>query len=330
MLRLTLVVLCAALVAQAAQADIAPNPVTKAQSLSPREATAVAMDAERVEVTLSENNAHVRAAFWLRNTSKSPTTLEVGFPDQDPPFDKYGVCISDLKVTVDGAEQAYETYEPGRERKSRDETGWYLWQMTFGPEQKQLVVVEYDCRTYRSWRGRVPEWTEAKARDLDMYEGRLPETEEFKKKRPRPGEAAPQRHQIISGLKAARDREFTYVLATGAGWHGPIGKGLIEVKLVDDAARCIESLNPHGASWQGDTITWTFSSLEPTEEHDIVIGYRQGTHHAIGLKPGIDNLLAALKQRSHEHWAEAVELAKRIGTKECLAAIGVQTTAVTE
>jgi hypothetical protein len=114
------------------------------------------------------------------------------------------------------------------------------------------------------------------------------------------------------------------VLLVAAGWAGPIGKGLIQVKLADDAAQCVESLNPQGASWQGDTITWYFENLEPTADHNIVIRYRQGTHHALGLKPGIDSLLAALQQRSNKNWSEAVKLAQRIGTKECLHALGTE------
>jgi hypothetical protein len=337
--RLILALLCVAAVAQAALADIAPDPVTSAQSLTPREpdkATPVSMDAERVQVTLTENNAHVKAAFWMRNTSKSPTTLAVGFPDQDHLFaEKTGKSIANLKVTVDGVGQQYEFVDPTRQPDGRystkggqDWTAWHVWQMTFQGEQKRLVVVEYDCQTYRG-DGDAPAWTEAKQRDLDMYEGRLPETEEFKKRQPDPRKPGPQRHQIIGGLKAQRDREFRYVLATGAGWHGPIGKGLIEVTLADAAANCIESLNPRGASWQGNMITWRFEDLEPTKEHDIRIGYRQGSYYQLGLRPGLDSILAVLRNRSHKDWSAVAELAKRIGAVECYTALGLPKEAAT-
>jgi hypothetical protein len=341
MLRLMLAALCAAVVAQAALADIAPEPAAGGLSLAPRETTAVAMDAERVLVTLTENTAHVKAAFWMRNTSKAPTTLEVGFPDENGaygPYEESEKVLANMKVTVDGAAQAYRIYDPHIQpdgkwimKAGQDHTCWYLWQMTFGPEQKRLVVVEYDCQTFpgKGYKEGAPVWNEVKARYLDMWEGRVPESEEFKKYKENAlaefPKNIPKPHdkRIIAGLRNSRNRQFGYVLATGAGWHGPIGKGLIEVKLADDAANCIESLKgPGTASWQGDTITWTFTDLEPTADDNIAIGYRQGTYHALGLKPGIDNILAALKQRSHKNWSAASELAKRIGTKECVEALG--------
>jgi len=331
MLRLTFIVLCVAVVAQVAQADIAPNPATKARSLAPKETTSVSMDRERVEVTLSENNGHVKATFWMRNTSKSPTTLEVGFPDQDHPFEKFGTCISNLKVTVDGVQQGYKPYDPTRQpdgryvyKKGGDQRGWYLWQTTFEGGQKRTIVVEYDCRTHKHWMGSSEAWTTADERELDMFEGRIKESDAFKKKHP-----AGSRTRVKGGyyLRVKRDREFDYVLATGAGWHGPIGEAVIEVKLTDDAAKCVESLKPHGASWQKDTITWVFKDLEPTADHDISIRYRQGTYHKLGLKPGLNAVLAILQNNSHADWRAVAELATSIGTKECTEALRGKKTA---
>ena len=340
MFRPILVALCAALavptayVGPAAYADIAPNPTTKAQSLTPKDKTSVSMDAEKVEVTLSENNARVKATFWMQNTAKESASLEVGFPDQDRPFEERGSAFTDLKVTVDGAEQKVEPYDPARQpdgsyryESGMDTTAWFLWKMTFGPEQKRKIVVEYDCKTYQTWSGDAPTWTKEDATELDMFEGRIAESDAFKKKYP---DGSMMRAKGAYGLKVKRDREFSYVLATGAGWAGPIGKGLIQVKLTDAAARCVESLNPRGATWQSDIISWSFENLEPTAADNIVIRYRQGTHRAISLKPGIDNLLAALKQRSNKHWSDAVELAKRIGTKECLEALGIESAATSQ
>lgn len=315
MLRLMLAVLCIAVVAQAAWADIAPEPITKAQSLAPRLTTSVSMDREHVQVTLTENKAHVKATFWMRNSSKSPTTLDVGFPDQHPTFGEFGLSVANLKVTVDGAEQEYEAHD-----KTVDQPAWYVWQMTFGSEQKRVIVVEYDCKTFRGREDEFSEWTEDRARTLDMCEGRLPEDEAFKEHVKEWKKNDIQRHHVVRSLRAARDREFGYVMATGAAWHGPIGEAVIEVKLADDAAKCIELLSPGRASWQNDTITWRFHNIEPRTSTNIVIGYRQGTYRQLGLKPGIESILAVLKDESHEHWEAVAELAKRIGTIECLRA----------
>lgn len=328
MLRLMLAVLCAAVVAQAAYGDAAPNPPIPGRSLAPREETSVSMDAEKVEVTLTENNAHVKATFWMRNTSDSATSLEVGFPGQVMPFESHGQAIANLKVTVDGAEQKYKTHDPTRRADGsytytagEDMTAWFLWDMAFTAGQKRTIVVEYDCKTYASYDGKAPEWNETKARELDMYEGRLPEDAAFKKNDP-PAPVTPKYARHAHGLRTARDRQFNYIMATGAGWHGRIAQGLITVKLADGAARCIESLQgPGTVSWEGDTITWRFKNLEPKERHNVEIGYRQGAYRRLGLKPGIEGIMAVLRDKSHKHWRAVAVFAETIGAPELIRAI---------
>ena len=88
--------------------------------------------------------------------------------------------------------------------------------------------------------------------------------------------------QATSGDTPAEAQEFTYRLDTGAGWAGPIGIARIIVRLNDESARRIDSLEPGNASRAGDTIVWQFSQFEPTRHHNIRVrfGSEQDEHLA--------------------------------------------------
>jgi hypothetical protein len=61
--------------------------------------------------------------------------------------------------------------------------------------------------------------------------------------------------------------EFSYLLQTGADWHGPIGEGEIDLILPYDAVEG-ENINlkesSPGGQPNGNTVTWKFTNLEPT------------------------------------------------------------------
>jgi hypothetical protein len=79
-----------------------------------------------------------------------------------------------------------------------------------------------------------------------------------------------------SGEADADAREFAYRLDTGAGWAGPIGIARIIVRLNDESARRIESLEPANPFRAGDTIVWQFSQFEPTQRHNIRVRFGSG------------------------------------------------------
>jgi hypothetical protein len=71
--------------------------------------------------------------------------------------------------------------------------------------------------------------------------------------------------------------EFDYLLETGAGWYGPIGKGEINL-ILPYAAASGENINlkesSSGGKINASMITWTFSNLEPTANdnwHTLII-----------------------------------------------------------
>jgi len=78
---------------------------------------------------------------------------------------------------------------------------------------------------------------------------------------------------------------FTYLLHTGANWNGTIGKAEIIINLKDIALDSISSQNPANCEISGNQLIWTFSDLEPTINHDIMVFYNSNKILYKGKKP---------------------------------------------
>jgi hypothetical protein len=206
-------------------ADIAP-PRQFGQSLSPGEATMVAMTAEAVTVTLTPKEAFVSAVFDLSNTGDDEQ-LVVGFPEAAP-GGRPTVRLLDFRASVDGKEVRHTAHLPGTEAGGDEALrGWITWPMEFPAGCQRKVEVSY----------RVP------------YQTRYVPT--------------------LLG-----DRDFTYVLVTGAAWRGSIGKALIEVQ-------CTKGLTPdhlgdiklEGFERTATGLRWKLTDLEPGQ--DVVLSVRK-------------------------------------------------------
>lgn len=62
---------------------------------------------------------------------------------------------------------------------------------------------------------------------------------------------------------------FTYVLKTGAAWGGVIEEANITIVLHDIEPDWITEIAPDGYVFENNTITWNFTSIEPTENIHI-------------------------------------------------------------
>lgn len=65
---------------------------------------------------------------------------------------------------------------------------------------------------------------------------------------------------------------FTYVLKTGAAWSGVIKEANITIYLHDIEPAWITAIAPEGYVFENNSITWSFTSIEPTE--NIYIRFR--------------------------------------------------------
>ena len=68
------------------------------------------------------------------------------------------------------------------------------------------------------------------------------------------------------------DYWFTYVLKTGAAWGGVIEEANITIDLYDIEPDWITEITPGGNVFENNAITWSFTSIEPTE--NIYIEFR--------------------------------------------------------
>lgn len=72
-----------------------------------------------------------------------------------------------------------------------------------------------------------------------------------------------------------------YVLRAGAGWVGPVGRAV--VSLDPGPGRILEATP--GYVGYGDTVTWTFSDLEPDFDISASVRNPVWTDHAVGQRP---------------------------------------------
>ena len=70
-----------------------------------------------------------------------------------------------------------------------------------------------------------------------------------------------------------RNHFFSYLLSTGAGWWGTIGKAVVEVTNHDIPKDEIIRISPSRYKKEGNKIVWKFKNLEPTIKDDIEIQY---------------------------------------------------------
>jgi hypothetical protein len=91
-------------------------------------------------------------------------------------------------------------------------------------------------------------------------------------------------------------RRAGYVLATGAGWKGPIGKAVVSFRCAAPLSLDhVASARPLGAGARSnDAIVWNFERLEPAAEHDVEVAYN-------AMRPW-EERLAALREEARVHW----------------------------
>ncbi|RKD90179.1 DUF4424 family protein [Mangrovibacterium diazotrophicum] len=217
-------------------ADIAPNPI-KAKSISPKAATSIRMESERVEIDLYNDSSVVTCVFYMRNLGE-PEKLQIGFPDMR--FYHFSMEKHQngdrFAVKENGKTIAFTSASGGAEGSgSPDEKDWYLWNSEFEKGESKTIEVQYS----------------------------LPCGMRYK----------------------SNERFFTYLLSTGAGWEGTIGKAEIIVNLKDIEQDSVLSQTPANCEISGKQFSWTFTDFEPTENNDIKISYNTNKNVYKGPKP---------------------------------------------
>ncbi|MGE4159343.1 MAG: DUF4424 family protein [Planctomycetota bacterium] len=227
----------------------------------------VRMAWEIVDLTPGKTKNLCRVEFSMVNDGDKPCTFEVGFPSL---FDKE---LKDFKVEVDGKPQMFKVKKLGSQamtldgkeeiKDSTDERlkqvgnfrSWLCWDMTFAPKQEVKIVVSY--------------WTE-------------PEAKWYAVRGPRYRGDVHEAH-IATGTGT---RWVEYILQTGAGWKGAIGKATLRIHHTEIP---VEQFEQKPSAWEGGkSVMWnydaatkisshTYTELEPTKYHNIIAEYRIST-----------------------------------------------------
>lgn len=82
-------------------------------------------------------------------------------------------------------------------------------------------------------------------------------------------------HGIPSGFSNG-DKDFGYILHTGASWLGPIGQVDVTVRWLHDRDVLPESVRgtPDGYEVSDHLVHWHFTNLKPTQDDDISLYFR--------------------------------------------------------
>lgn len=188
--------------ASPALADIAPDPLSGGETFgSPTGAAYIAMAEETVTLTVGRKECRTMAVFQMKNLSDKPVTMRVGFPVF------HTSDLLDFKASVEG-DPVKVTGHP----KTRRGRGWKLWEMTFPAKKTTEVVV-----SYRHELKQIYSWSVG-----SLYE----DLGRHVKDAATPEELAPLKGRFVK-------HDVYYILRTGRGWAGPIGRCRIEVEFED-------------------------------------------------------------------------------------------------
>lgn len=240
-----------------ASADIAPNPLSGGVNFTGT-TDKVAMSEETVTLKVSPTRCTTNAVFLMKNLTDEPVTIDVGFPFA------YPSDLQEFRVKVDGkAMKNVAEKTKGKRQK------WKVWTMTFPASKVTKVQVDYwnSLKANYSWVSSIRSGHNAVDRLLLSFTA-------FKQK-PR-GEATEDDEGHYKQLgERLRHGEVNYILTTGAGWAGHIGKCKIEAKFEGFTDENLitrypienEEYLPRDPQVNRDGLVWELKDFEP--RHDI-------------------------------------------------------------
>ncbi|MEQ8790971.1 MAG: DUF4424 family protein [Pirellulaceae bacterium] len=235
-----------------ARADIAPDPLSGGVSLASNGGAteSVAMAAETVRLTLTDRKCSTVATFTMKNLTDSPVEMEVGFPIA------YEGDLLGFVAKVNGEVIDNIASWPAR-REGRDwKRGWKTWKMTFPAAATTMIEVSYhnELQSQYSWNVGLG----GRSFDRTILDAAKEE----------------ERADLKDRLVCCHAK---YILKTGRGWAGPIGRCRVEVTLEEFTTDHLLPNFPHALHESGEprhapvvgknTIVWDVKDYEP--ESDI-------------------------------------------------------------
>jgi len=281
MKRITVVLFCMSalfLFGPPARADVAPDPLYKGMTPARRDSR-VQMVSQNVAIDLGANWCRVEADFVLHNRSRSPASMEVGFPTG------YKDELKDLRVSRNGEEIEVRSdveHETWGENERDTIYHWALWGMRFAPDETVSLRVAYSVKPRKNHDYLI-----------SRYRQHLPRIEkDFKGKGPMPAEV----ERVMAGMTSY---STGYIMVTGAGWHGPIEKAAVTIRHPKGPGviRWIDppgnfTVTPEGIAWRFDFIDPDFDvevefSENATLDEEIALVQDALTVSEAGRKEGL-------------------------------------------
>jgi tetratricopeptide (TPR) repeat protein len=237
--------LAALIIPASVSADVAPpEPPFGSNPYHDGTGTQVQMAAEKVVFDVAATSAyrngqaHVSAAFQMHNQGSQDEKMMVRFPlgvvyDEKCIYSPYP-SINDLSAKVDGAAAAVTTsYELVNNYTVDPQVGvkipcWANFPVTFPGDQDVTIAVSYTAQGY----------------------GDLPQTDES---------------LGLGGNNPSAEIAYWYVLETGAGWYGSIGKADVIFHFPYEANDKNVDMESTGTDWtlSGNEISWHRENFEP-------------------------------------------------------------------
>jgi hypothetical protein len=220
----------------------------------------VEMQSEFLQIHLHDEGAYVEIDYTLHNPGDQPVTVTAGFPTfsqqvmaeliprPGPRRDPYDV--SDYHLIVDGKETPWKLESQPKPLKREDGIGA---PGNFRPETPYSTP--------------APFWFVS---SVPFGAGQTRAVHIWYWAQYRNGDGG------TDGFSTTEPTTLAYQLSTAAGWKGPINKG--RVIITADAVDAGEiKIRPAGRFQRaGNTFTWEFTDLKPTQADDITVRVRDG------------------------------------------------------
>ncbi len=232
--------------------DIAPDPISGGVNFS-GSTKEVEMSEEQVTLDITATRCTTNAVFQMKNLTDKPVTMEVGFPFA------YASDLQAFSVKVDG-----DAVENVAEKSLGKRQKWYVWTMTFPAGKVTAVEVDYwnDLKAKAGW-----------SAGIHSVPDLLLSFTSFKTK-PK-GQATEDEVRQFDELKARLQHgNVRYIMKTGAGWAGNIGKCRVEAKFHGFASDSLITRFPseneeyqfRDPQIRPDGLVWELEDFEPKDD----------------------------------------------------------------
>jgi hypothetical protein len=239
----------------AALGDIAPDPLSGGVNFTGT-TDQVRMQEESVTLTISTKRCATHALFLMKNLTDQDVTMRVGFPFSYPDD------LREFKVKVDGKE-----IEDVDEALFKGRKDWKVWTMTFPAGTLTKVEVDYwnVPRSLSGW------WSWWKVGSESLPGVVLGNTPYSRKPKGEATEAEQRQHDDLE--QRLWHADLSYILETGAGWAGTIGKCRVEAKFEGFTTDCLITKFPKGnkeiksyrpPEIEMEKLVWVLDDFEPS------------------------------------------------------------------